>query len=154
MNPTLDAFLEPLRRTLAERPGEVPEIPLAGFHNASQLINTKLEYVAFRGGHGLRFLTQYGQAAWPINNHDLFYAFTGLTLDERYLIVAIFPVQHPSLPETGEEVAAAEFERLVDNFPAYLVEMDETLLQEQDSAFTPNLSDLDSLLQLMQILES
>lgn len=43
-------------------------------------------------GGGIRYLTQFGQAAGLITNPELFYTFQGLTDDGAYYVAAVFPV--------------------------------------------------------------
>ncbi|MEO8354588.1 MAG: hypothetical protein ABI621_01610 [Chloroflexota bacterium] len=42
-----------------------------------------MQVINFQNGRGIRFLTQYAQYPAPINNHELFYHFQGLTNDGK-----------------------------------------------------------------------
>ena len=88
LEPMIEARAATLQQIIQGRstnPGNVPILPL---WNAGQVFLAKPAYQEFQGGSGIRYLTQYGQALMPINNHDLFYSFQGLTcrweiLDQR-----------------------------------------------------------------------
>ena len=54
----------------------------------------------------MRFLTEYAQYTAPVNNHELFYHFQGVTRDGAYYIIAIFPITVPVLAETSDAAAA------------------------------------------------
>ena len=77
---------------------------------------SKPEYLKFENGSGVRYLTMYGQGFAPINNHDLFYSFQGLTADGRYWVSVIMPVNHPSLQATYDDPLPADFAQFAENF--------------------------------------
>ena len=56
----------------------------------------------FVSGIGVRFLTEYAQYFVPVNNHDLFYTYQGLTNDGQYWISVILPINHPDLPANAD----------------------------------------------------
>lgn len=118
-----------------------------------QLGDTQLqvEYLTFEGGSGVRFVSQYGQAAWPINNSDLFYAYQGLTDDGMYLISAILPVSHPSLPADGDTFIGDEYDAFINAYEAYLLNVESQLAIESPLSFSPQLTDLDAMMESMQI---
>lgn len=132
---------------LAEKPadpeGSIPTLPV---WNAAQFMHAAVEYVDFQNGSGVRFLTQYGQAVWPVNNQDLFYSFQGMTADGTYYVVAVLPVSHPSLPANGDEVAETQdYDTFSENFEPYLAEVAADLTAQDPASFTPSLAVLDSL---------
>ena len=74
-------------------------LPTINSFNAAQLFAAHIQVIAFNSGRGVRFLTQYDQYPAPVNNHELFYQFQGLTNDGKYYIVAILPVSSSILAE-------------------------------------------------------
>ena len=124
--------------------------------NAAQLITSNTKIVAFQHGLDIRMLTQIAQDFVPINNHDLFYFFSGLTNDSRYYVVAILPVNASGLPKdhqsgefpdpndpTNAENALQEYygkvTLLLNNTPAHL--------------FTPDINLLDTLINSINIVQ-
>ena len=61
-------------------------------------MHVQVQYLDFKSGTGVRFLTQFNNGMAPVNNHDLIYTFQGLTSDGKYYIAAVLPVTHPDLP--------------------------------------------------------
>ncbi|MDH5506537.1 MAG: hypothetical protein OEZ02_04890, partial [Anaerolineae bacterium] len=116
-NPQAANVVAALKAVLQSKPTSTAEnLPFLPIWNAGALIQTNLGYVDFPGGSGVRYLTQHGQAYWPINNHDLFYTFQGLTSDGQYYIAAILPVSNPVLQETGEAIPGGDFQAFGDTF--------------------------------------
>jgi len=97
----------------------------------------------------VRFLTQFDQAPLPINNMELIYTFQGLTSDGKYYVAAIFPVNHADLPGTNQANTQQESE--LEEFPTYLAETVAWLGQQPDASFTPALSELDALVQTIEV---
>ena len=126
--------------------GHLPFLPL---FNAAQVMHAQVQYLDFKSGTGVRFLTQFDQAPLPINNNELFYTFQGLTTDGKYYIAAVLPVTHPDLP-SGPEVSEQQAEAL-DDFPGYLSEV-VTLLEGQPAgSFTPDLDTLDAMIRSIEV---
>lgn len=107
----------------------------------------KVHYLDFQNGSGVRFLTQYGQDASAINNHNLFYAFQGLTADGRFLISGVLPISHPILPADGMDVPGGDTMAFSDAFPTYITEMKQQLNVLPDASFRPGLELLDAVME-------
>lgn len=148
LEPSLDE-LEALLATQARTLERVPYI-MPSF-NAAQIITTQVDYLTFGNGKGVRFVTQYGQAAWPINNTDLFYAFQGLTDDGAYLLTAVLPVAHPSLPADGESHIGDDYEAFIEQYEAYLATTKQSVESQAPDSFNPGLGALDSMMATFQI---
>jgi hypothetical protein len=144
---TLEIFLQNQPAAL----GEDESIPLLPFFNAAQFMQARISYIDFQNGRGVRFLSQYGQAAWPVNNHDMFYTFQGVTTDQQYYISAVFPVSHPTLPPTGDNIPGGDWGAFSDNFRPYLLETEAALDQQPDPSFTPNLVILDDIIHSLKL---
>jgi hypothetical protein len=72
-------------------------LPSVPFFNAAPVFRAQTAVIPFKGGEGIRVLTEYAQYTAPVNNADLFYHFQGLTSDGKTYIVAILPVTAPPL---------------------------------------------------------
>ena len=113
-------------------------------------MHTQVQYLDFKGGKGLRYLTEFDQAMMPVNNDELFYTYQGLTSDGKYYVAAVLPVNHPSLPLDGK-VTGNEPPEFTANFPAYLANTVNGLNSQAANSFTPNLSDLDAMMMSIEI---
>lgn len=127
------------------QPGELPFLPL---WNAAQMMRTAPQPVEFANGSGIRYLTQYGQSFYPINNSELFYTFQGLTTFGEYYIAAIFPVSNPILPDPATIVLDDAF---AEAFPQYVEQMQKDLEAQPDDSFSPDLARLDALLRTLEV---
>lgn len=139
--------IDDLRALLAEKPadpeGSIPTLPV---WNAAQFMHAAVRYMDFQNGSGVRFLSQYGQAVWPVNNQDLFYSFQGMTADGAYYVAAVLPVSHPSLPANGDEVAETQdYDTFSENFESYLAGVTADLTAQDPASFAPALTLLDEL---------
>ena len=152
VNPVAEETVAELEAFLALKPKDPDKVPLVlPVFNAAQMITVQVEYLTFEGGSGVRFVSQYGQASWPINNSDLFYAYQGFTDDGLYLISAILPVSHPSLPADGDTFIGDEYDAFINAFEAYLLDVESQLALESPTSFFPQLTDLDAMMESMQI---
>jgi hypothetical protein len=102
--PDLYAAAQELRKILNARPRTLTpkrttiiDMP---WIEASRSIFSRYQYLNFKSGSGVLFLTQYGQDADPnpVNNEELTCNFQGLTRDGKYYIAARLAISHPSLP--------------------------------------------------------
>lgn len=143
--------LDELANLLAEKPAAVDQIPLIPMINAVQIMRSNVEYLEFQGGSGVRFLTQYAQYPAPINNEEVFYAFQGLTADGRYLISAILPVNHPSLPMSADDLTVEELEKIAQNASSYHGMVTADLSAQSDGSFIPDLGKLDAMIESLAV---
>jgi hypothetical protein len=114
-----------------------------------QVVYAQVQYLDFKNGQGVRFLTQFDQAPIPINNYELIYTFQGLTSDGKYYIAVVLPVTHPELPAT-QQVSEQQADEMND-FPAYLAKTTAWLGQQPGSSFTPDLAMLDALIKTIEV---
>lgn len=135
------------------------QLPTVPFFNAAQVFASNIQVISFQSGQGVRFLSEYGQYAAPVNNHELFYQFQGLTRDGAYYIIAILPVSAPLLAETSEAGAAlppggVPYPFMADpnaDMQLYYKSVTEVLNATPSEAFRPTISQLDALVQSMRI---
>jgi len=102
-----------------------------------------VDYLDFENGTGVRFLTQMGQAYYPINNHDLFYTFQGITHDGSAYVAAILPISHPSLPADGSQIPGGDFDAFAAGFETYAAEVSAQLDEQSEDSFEPSIALLD-----------
>ncbi|MBN2500105.1 MAG: hypothetical protein JXB38_05000 [Anaerolineales bacterium] len=149
--PEIAGMAYDLQQILAAKSSDPGEIPFLPFFNAAQFFQAQVAYLDFQSGSGVRFLTMYGQAAWPVDNYSLFYTFQGITSDQKYYVSAIFPVNHPNLPDDGNEIVGEDWIGFDENFPTYLEDTVVQLNSYSADSFTPDLTQLDALIQSIQI---
>jgi hypothetical protein len=127
-------------------------LPLLPVFNAAQEFYAHYQVLPFGTGSGIRFLTQYSQFADPVNNHEMFYSYQGLTADGVYWISAILPVSLAGLPDNGDNPPDGQtFEQFSNNFPAYIADMTSKLNGQADGDFSPTLPALDTLVASLQV---
>ena len=146
-------FIADQQQVLAERPdpSAFPGIPILPPFNAAAMTRAQVAYLDFQNGSGVRFVTQYGQAFYPISNHDLFYTFQGYTNDGAYQVAAILPISHPSLPDDSSEIPGGDFEAFAENFQTYSEEIAGQLDAQPPASFVPDLSLLDAMIQSLLV---
>ena len=150
--PGLNTASEDLQTILRERPDEfehrrdVPDIPA---NNAGPSILSRFQYLGFRSGSGILFLTQYSQEYKPnpVNNEELTLSFQGLTKDGRYYVAARLAITHPSLPKGID--FTDEIER--DLQWGYLRKAEKELEGFSEGSFQPSLNSLKSMLSSIHV---
>jgi hypothetical protein len=144
--------IDRLKKVLAGAPALKETMPNVPFFNAGALISANVQIITFQSGRGVRELTQYGQYPAPINNHELFYHFEGLTGDGKTYVVAVLPITAPVLAEDEKPDALVPAEGIpipTDTGPgdAYYASVTEKLVSLPPESLMPSLSKLDSLIQ-------
>jgi hypothetical protein len=146
--------IETLNQLLTSRPEAVeqaiPVFPPLG--ETEQDLRAQVKYLDFAGGSGVRFITHFAQEASPITNDTIFYTFQGLTADGRFYIAFYQPVSTSTLPNTFEDsVAAADYEAFAASFDSYLAETVQSLNALPATDYTPDLSQLDTLIESLRL---
>jgi hypothetical protein len=124
----------------------LPFLPLI---NAAQVMHSKVAFLDFESGSGVRFLTQFDQAPLPINNFELIYTFQGLTDDGKYYVSAVFPITHPNLADDSMVDSSQEFDP--EAFSAQMAESVIKLGNFSDQDFSPTLSQLDEVIRSISV---
>jgi hypothetical protein len=135
---------------LLHSPQEITPMPFLPLFNAAQVLHTHVQYLDFKSGQGLRYLTFFSQGFVPVNNAELIYTYQGLTSDGKYYVAAVLPVNHPSLPADGK-VTGNEPPEFTSDFPAYLANVVTALNPQAANTFTPDLTQLDAMLSTLEI---
>ena len=136
-----------LQKILRERPDrfedwrEIPDVP---DNNASPSIFSRPQYLDFRSGSGLLYLTQYSQELDPnpVNNEELTCTFQGLTKDGKYYVAARLAITHPSLPKGIDYTDDIKRDRQ----RRYLRDEEKVLEGLPEESFRPSLNNLKALL--------
>lgn len=148
MSPPASQVITGLQQLLTTQPLSVTDnLPFLPLFNAAQQLHAAVKYVQFQGGVGVRYLTQFNQYAAPVNNHDLFYTFQGVTLDGKYYVAAILPVNNPILPADNSQPPQGTPEEIT----KYYIDMAQKLTEQAPSTFTPDLGALDALVSSIAI---
>ncbi len=145
--PHLNEAAVKLRALLKKRPSkfhyynDMNDLP---FNNAGQSIQSKVQYIDFKTGTGVLFLTQYTQEQFPnpINNEELTYNFQGVTNDGKFYIAARLAATHPSLPKGIDFTERIER----DEKYRYLKEGEKKLDVLAEDSFQPSLKNLKALI--------
>ncbi len=161
MNQVVSDRVAAMQNVLASQPATPDPIPLLPIFPAAEVFSAQLKYLDFQNGQGVRYLTEYAQYYAPVNNHDLFYSFQGMTTDGKYWVSALLPVNaaylqasfdNPAVPADGIPAPSMEnnpdFDAAMD---AYYVQMIDKLNTTPDGSFTPGLDCLDQFIQSLQI---
>lgn len=152
INPNAAEQVDRLKKILIGATALHETLPNVPFFNAAAQISAQIKMMPFQNGSGIRSLTQYAQYAAPINNHESFYHFQGLTSDARYYVIAILPVTAPILPEDENPEATipaggVPIPTAVGPNEVYYFSVTEKLNSLTPDAFTPSLNALDALVQ-------
>ncbi|MBI5953291.1 MAG: hypothetical protein HY865_16675 [Chloroflexi bacterium] len=135
---------------------QLPSIP---FFNAQQVFASNIQIIAFQNGRGVRFLTEYAQYPASANNSDLLYHFQGITDDGEYYIIALLPITAPILAETSDggaplPASGNPYPYFADpnaDMEVYYSAVTALLNGTSPDTFFPTISQLDALMQSMQI---
>jgi len=146
MNSLAGELITELEDLLAEQPASPERIPFIPIWNAGPAFLSQVEYVDFQSGPGVRFISRYGQDAWPISNQELFYAYQGITEDGEFLVSAVLPISHPMLPPDGESALGEDYEGFIAGYEEYIQGIESDLNEADPTSFTPDLTVLDALM--------
>lgn len=119
------------------------------YNNATGAIQSRVEYLQFKNGNGVMFLTQYSQELHPnpVNNEELTCNFQGLSTDGKYYVAARLTITHPSLPK------GIDFTDKIrrDNKRLYLKKQERLLNTYAEDSFQPSLRTLKQLITSISI---
>jgi len=140
-------IIDDLQQTLNSQPsgGASVGLPFLPMWNAAQMFASNVSIFNFQNGTGIRFLTMYGQACYPIDNQNLFYTYQGITNDGQYYISAILPVTHPDLLYDGSS-EVDDWEAFSNDFQNYLEGAVSWLNSQDPEQFTPSITLLDEMM--------
>jgi hypothetical protein len=151
IDPVIAQEVDKLKDALAKKPETIEDgAPLLPVQAAAQVFYSQLRYVDFANGSGLRYITAYAQDITPITNENAFYTFQGLTSDGKYYIAAFYPLSSTVLPNSFADSPAAQdvdaFSK-PEKYEKYLTDVAAGLNSLPPDQFSPDLSQLDTMLQ-------
>ena len=146
MPDAIPAKVSALQALIGGGPTGAKGLPLLPNFNAGQEFFAQYKVAAFVNGNGIRYLTQYSQFVDPINNHELFYTYQGLTSDGSYWISAILPISNPVLPADGNNPPnGLTPEQFSNNFTTYIADLTIQLNSQPAESYSPTITMLDAL---------
>ena len=160
-HPSAAQTIERIRVLLSESAvptnDQAPGVPM---FNATKVFGSQIARVNMQNGGGVRLVTTYAQGVNPISNYDLMYQFQGLTSDGSYYVIANLPInasflaaqQDPGapLPEGGIPFPDLNTAN-ADQINAYVQAVADRLNGAAPESFQPQLSQLDALIQSIQV---
>ena len=126
---------------------DLPFLPLS---NMSQMMHAQVKYLDFKNGKGVRFLTEFANGIVPVNNHDLVYTYQGLTSDGMYYVAAVLPINLDSLPADANDTDKLPSD-IPNGYQKYVADTASMLDRQPASAFNPDLSKLDAMIQTIEV---
>jgi hypothetical protein len=142
VNPGVGERLAALQASLGDKPTDRAGLAIPEVFNAGQLFQSNVRYLDFQNGSGARWLSQYGQAYFPISFPKLFYTFQGFTADGAYYLSVILPVNHTILPPMDSVTLDDAF---FNNYENYAADTASLLEAQPDASFIPSLELLDQM---------
>ena len=159
--PDLAGHVSQMQQVLADQPAAFEHsIPLLPIENAAQIFRAQISYLNFQNGKGIGFLTEYGQYYAPVNNHDLFYTYQGLTNDGKYWVSVFLPVTAPylqpsyddaTLPAGGIAMPDLNSGNVDQVIAGYYEAMDQKLNDTAAGDFSPSLDCMKQFVQSLNV---
>ena len=150
-NNSVTPFIASLQSLLLTKPANISQpLPFLPTWNAAQIMHSNVSYLKFKDGEGVRYLAEYGQSIFPINNRMLIYTFQGLTQDGKYYISLVLPVSNSILP-ADENMPQSDYGTFTANFENYLKDIQSKLAAQPSASFKPDLAVLDALVQSLSV---
>lgn len=158
MNEDVAIVIDQLKNILSAPGQPLPEnLPFLPTFNAAQVFYSNEQFIKFQNGSGIRYLTQFGQAPAPVNNHEVFYTFQGITTDGQYYVSAILPVNAAFLTEFASPEYPVPADGIsfdwdkYENMEAHFEAVEQKLNSTDPNSFTPSLLSLDAMIQSISI---
>ena len=108
--------------------------------------------LSFNGGQGVRFITEYSEVPFPINNRSIIYTFQGLTDDGMYWVAVTLPISNPILPANYDTLPNGYTqESLIQSYSSYVSDVKAALEAQAPDSFYPTINSLDSLIKSIVI---
>ncbi len=120
--------------------------PLQGYYlpalpdqHARQIFHAQETILPFKNGNGIRYITEYSQAAFPaFGGGDMLYTFQGLTNDGKYYVSVMMPIDLADLEPMPESAANPA------QYPDYLMKTI-SQINQAGNPFNPSIESLDAL---------
>ncbi len=152
LRPQASTSVDALKALIAGGAPGADALPVLDLLGAAQEFHAHYKVVSFAGGSGIRFISQYAQFCSPINNHDMFLIYQGLTSDEQYYISAVLRISNPILPGNYQtQPAGMSPDQPCDGFDPYIADITNQLNAQPEASFVPGIPLLDALIQSLII---
>ncbi|MBK9924364.1 MAG: helix-turn-helix transcriptional regulator [Anaerolineales bacterium] len=162
MSPEAEAMVNELQGIVKTQQFQADKmLPFLPIQRAAQVMHTQEKFVSFINGKGVRYITLYSQAAFPIQNlshMELLYTFQGLSSDGKYYVSIVMPVNLKYV--TVDEATDSPFPEHgipfnwdnpnPEDYPNYL-EKAVVMLSHKNNPFNPSLEVLDELVQSLAV---
>jgi hypothetical protein len=130
-----DEGISQLKKIISSKSDKgVKQIFILPAAEAAEEFRNHLNYLTFKQGAGVAFVTCYTQDEAPVKNGDFFYTFQGLTTDGKYYVSFFCPVTAKNPPSQAKPKATGQF-----------------LSKLTSAQFTPKLDDLHHLIQSISV---
>lgn len=138
--------LSSLQNLIASGSNESALLPFLPVIPQTQSFHIFESRLAFNGGQGIRFITEYSESPIPINSKTIVYTFQGLTTDGRYWVAVTLPISNSVLP-TDNNILPEDYtdESLILGYDDYVSEVEATLAAQPLDSFFPSIESLDNL---------
>jgi hypothetical protein len=159
-----DEEIKSLHHIVLEKSVKKEEIPRIPFYDGSPEILTRFKTLSFVNGKGFIYLTQFNVDFYTIiDNEKLVYVFQGITNDNKYYVLATFPVTSKILSEdsftdtTGNQKLPDYFfdspkHNLIEGkYRKYLSTIEELLNSQKVNDFEPDLSKIEKMLTSLNV---
>ena len=109
-----------------------------------RLIVTKPAYRDYQNGTGLRFLAYYSNKDTVVDRNQIYYVYLGISDDRQRFLQVFMPVLATALPAVDDVTLDGDFQ-------TYLETVQATLDRAPLDSFSPSLSVLDRMINLVEI---
>lgn len=157
-------LVQPLKTSDGNYYPEYPDETRQIFEALSQRLATQeaaigeiqTQFLTFTNGSGVRQVTFLPSALGiePVSQQNVYYLFEGLTSDGRYYIRFTYGLASTLLPPDGSSLTPEQQQLFASDPPSYLAQALAPLSGVPTSAFTPDLAQLDQLIQSLDINET
>lgn len=135
-----------LESIISNTPWDGKVMPFLPPNPQTQTFHIHESLLSFNGGKGIRFITEYSDAPFPINNKSLIYTYQGLTDDGKYWLAITMPIGNPILPDERDTYPEGyTFETLLQNYDVYVADVENALEMQAPDSFFPSINSLDNL---------
>jgi hypothetical protein len=128
-------------------------LPFLPWINMQQAFCAQPQIIEFSGGKGIRYVTYYTQGLNPVLHDQVFYTFQGLTNDQQFYVAAFLPIQtgiFPTEPPPCSSCSDPNADPIAE-WKTLLTGQLTQLNAQAGNEFAPALTDLDELIQSIQI---
>jgi hypothetical protein len=127
-----------------------------GYTDASLEFQCLKRKINFKGGHGIRLVTQWNIEADFVTFGELHYLFLGMSDDNTCQIMATFPLDLPGLPKRGDDIHLGWSKRDYPKFEADVARYEASAkkwLESNADKISPSLQTLDLMMESLVVKE-